>query len=128
MQRQRLPSIASTICASLGLGFLCSSDAACMICPDWHQPHCGTCSAIQARCNGCWPRGSSPSIVVTSPSAASARLVWQERRSEEHTSELQSHLNLVCRLLLEKKKKKKIHSRTTMTVDNGVDKGTRTSR
>src|SRR5260370_9153425 len=27
-----------------------------------------------------------------------------ERRSEEHTSELQSHLNLVCRLLLEKKK------------------------
>src|SRR5690242_21826994 len=28
------------------------------------------------------------------------------RRSEEHTSELQSHVNLVCRLLLEKKKKK----------------------
>src|SRR5260370_10680923 len=27
-----------------------------------------------------------------------------EDRSEEHTSELQSHLNLVCRLLLEKKK------------------------
>src|SRR2546426_7317843 len=29
-----------------------------------------------------------------------------ERRSEEHTSELQSPCNLVCRLLLEKKKKK----------------------
>src|SRR5260370_16774966 len=28
-------------------------------------------------------------------------------RSEEHTSELQSHLNLVCRLLLEKKKTKR---------------------
>src|SRR4051812_49965629 len=28
-----------------------------------------------------------------------------ENRSEEHTSELQSHVNLVCRLLLEKKKK-----------------------
>src|SRR5260370_31142379 len=28
----------------------------------------------------------------------------REARSEEHTSELQSHLNLVCRLLLEKKK------------------------
>src|SRR5260370_26222011 len=28
------------------------------------------------------------------------------QRSEEHTSELQSHLNLVCRLLLEKKKVK----------------------
>src|SRR5437588_9657305 len=30
-----------------------------------------------------------------------------EFRSEEHTSELQSHSDLVCRLLLEKKKKKK---------------------
>src|SRR5260370_15422679 len=30
-------------------------------------------------------------------------------RSEEHTSELQSHLNLVCRLLLEKKKSYKAH-------------------
>src|SRR2546425_6364257 len=32
-------------------------------------------------------------------------------RSEEHTSELQSLAYLVCRLLLEKKKKNKIHSR-----------------
>src|SRR2546430_14706884 len=31
------------------------------------------------------------------------------RRSEEHTSELQSQSNLVCRLLLEKKKKKQIN-------------------
>src|SRR5260370_21784862 len=34
------------------------------------------------------------------------------RRSEEHTSELQSHLNLVCRLLLEKKKQ---NTRTRLT-------------
>src|SRR2546422_1824195 len=34
-------------------------------------------------------------------------------RSEEHTSELQSRLHLVCRLLLEKKKKKKIYVITT---------------
>src|SRR2546426_6688900 len=33
-------------------------------------------------------------------------LVPAEERSEEHTSELQSPCNLVCRLLLEKKKKK----------------------
>src|SRR5260370_26426354 len=33
------------------------------------------------------------------------------KRSEEHTSELQSHLNLVCRLLLEKKKKKRNRAR-----------------
>src|SRR5437016_6498431 len=32
-----------------------------------------------------------------------------QRRSEEHTSELQSLTNLVCRLLLEKKKKKTIY-------------------
>src|SRR5713101_5861875 len=31
-------------------------------------------------------------------------------RSEEHTSELQSHVNLVCRLLLEKKKNEKLRS------------------
>src|SRR5687768_18579351 len=31
-------------------------------------------------------------------------------RSEEHTSELQSRLHLVCRLLLEKKKKNKQHT------------------
>src|SRR2546427_5557676 len=34
--------------------------------------------------------------------AAACRQLWQ--RSEEHTSELQSQSNLVCRLLLEKKK------------------------
>src|SRR2546422_7486439 len=37
-------------------------------------------------------------------------------RSEEHTSELQSRLHLVCRLLLEKKKKK--HSTRTMRLSN----------
>src|SRR5947207_5646669 len=31
-------------------------------------------------------------------------------RSEEHTSELQSHSDLVCRLLLEKKKKRSLHT------------------
>src|SRR5437899_5563442 len=36
--------------------------------------------------------------------------VWSvRRRSEEHTSELQSLRHLVCRLLLEKKKKKRHH-------------------
>src|SRR5436190_5731316 len=40
---------------------------------------------------------------------------WQRSfggRSEEHTSELQSHSDLVCRLLLEKKKKKNVKKRT----------------
>src|SRR5574343_1625028 len=34
-------------------------------------------------------------------------------RSEEHTSELQSHHDLVCRLLLEKKKKRRSYTKTT---------------
>src|SRR2546430_4919650 len=37
---------------------------------------------------------------------------WNGRRSEEHTSELQSQSNLVCRLLLEKKKKKESQQHT----------------
>src|SRR5438132_6142662 len=36
-------------------------------------------------------------------------------RSEEHTSELQSHSDLVCRLLLEKKKTRKIDTKTINT-------------
>src|SRR5947207_7017188 len=46
------------------------------------------------------------------------RLCWQRvrPRSEEHTSELQSHSDLVCRLLLEKKKKnKQIREKETKT-------------
>src|SRR5256885_17150085 len=45
---------------------------------------------------------------ATSPAGGSPGWVWpatSASRSEEHTSELQSPCNLVCRLLLEKKKK-----------------------
>src|SRR5438034_6352007 len=40
--------------------------------------------------------------------AASTRRIPCDVRSEEHTSELQSHSDLVCRLLLEKKKKRSL--------------------
>src|SRR5438034_4340190 len=43
------------------------------------------------------------------PSFSARNISW---RSEEHTSELQSHSDLVCRLLLEKKKKKNIDNLT----------------
>src|SRR5947207_6755648 len=42
-------------------------------------------------------------------------------RSEEHTSELQSHSDLVCRLLLEKKKKK-TNKKEKMNIKNIADK------
>src|SRR5260370_7742098 len=45
---------------------------------------------------------SRPTLSYTTGTPAP---VVYDSRSEEHTSELQSHLNLVCRLLLEKKKK-----------------------
>src|SRR6266850_2392108 len=47
--------------------------------------------------------------VSENPEIDSGRLEVRRERSEEHTSELQSPCNLVCRLLLEKKKKTKIH-------------------
>src|SRR5215813_518301 len=51
-------------------------------------------SAVEARC-------------VPAEKWCETLLAAHERRSEEHTSELQSRPHLVCRLLLEKKKKKK---------------------
>src|SRR5256885_6239934 len=49
---------------------------------------------------------SSPAHDAAPPSGGSDRSgPWRRSRSEEHTSELQSPCNLVCRLLLEKKKK-----------------------
>src|SRR5574337_1728022 len=52
-------------------------------------------------------------------------LLRRRRRSEEHTSELQSPLNLVCRLLLEKKKKKErilLKTETTLNVFKWLDR------
>src|SRR5260221_7842915 len=52
------------------------------------------------------PRFSAlPGLAAHRPPARSDALDLVLMRSEEHTSELQSHSDLVCRLLLEKKKK-----------------------
>src|SRR5260221_7705508 len=48
------------------------------------------------------------SIPITRAHAPLRRARERAPRSEEHTSELQSHSDLVCRLLLEKKKKNKL--------------------
>src|SRR5260370_19318430 len=57
--------------------------------------------------SACAPLHCGPSAELERPRsrAAPAAPHWDGRRSEEHTSELQSHLNIVCRLLLEKKNK-----------------------
>src|SRR2546422_6132078 len=55
--------------------------------------------------------GKGPVLGVEGEQVARDELLFADQqpgeRSEEHTSELQSRLHLVCRLLLEKKKKKK---------------------
>src|SRR2546426_8066848 len=56
-----------------------------------------TWEAVVPSPDGCWIAGTRRAMGRRPPTS---------RRSEEHTSELQSPCNLVCRLLLEKKKKK----------------------
>src|SRR2546430_11738150 len=59
----------------------------------------------------CVPAGSGrvQEAEAALPARAALRAAEPRVRSEEHTSELQSQSNLVCRLLLEKKKKKHKH-------------------
>src|SRR2546430_8274040 len=74
-------------------------------------PISGAASRLGARGNqrraGRSARGGRPRA---SARQLAAGLRVSPGRSEEHTSELQSQSNLVCRLLLEKKKKKKTHT------------------
>src|SRR5437588_3766817 len=76
-------------------------------------------SVERSRSSPASPSGSGASSGSTMHACAPAT------RSEEHTSELQSHSDLVCRLLLEKKKKKKkqkmIKKKTTKTKRERTD-------
>src|SRR5256885_7550097 len=57
------------------------------------------------------------SATRSSASAARRPAIQRDARSEEHTSELQSPCNLVCRLLLEKKKAQTIlHTRIRLSI------------
>src|SRR5437588_3352443 len=70
---------------------------------------CPTCGAIQifwgSRLIHAYSLHSASTRKQVFLVAVSFRRVNRGTRSEEHTSELQSHSDLVCRLLLEKKKK-----------------------
>src|SRR5690606_39662848 len=69
-----------------------------------------TTNAVATACPGV----SNGSITVTPTNGTGPYtfvLDGTTTRSEEHTSELQSRENLVCRLLLEKKKKKKMYEK-----------------
>src|SRR5438105_5486714 len=69
--------------------------------------------ACSASVTAAWCRSPPASSWPISPSAAVTR-------SEEHTSELQSRVDLVCRLLLEKKKNKKFqHNQRRQSEESG---------
>src|SRR5438034_2688838 len=78
---------------------------------------CGTPSSEDSASGGVIPAGISAGRMGSPPSRETVVTHAQEEdrheRSEEHTSELQSHSDLVCRLLLEKKKKQKKNKRRT---------------
>src|SRR5688572_31848481 len=67
-----------------------------------HQPFVGVAS--------CWNEAAPCNIALMRQAQAVKKGVAHAGRSEEHTSELQSQSNLVCRLLLEKKKIHKAHT------------------
>src|SRR5689334_24249765 len=67
-----------------------------------------SCGALRAAGRMPRPRPCRPGRSSYAPASPTAS------RSEEHTSELQSQFHLVCRLLLEKKKKKKLKSFITI--------------
>src|SRR3989454_2504459 len=69
-----------------------------------------TCALpISTLASGCWVEASTTFPVTLPVVCCALNGTAQNRRSEEHTSELQSPCNLVCRLLLEKKKKQHDH-------------------
>src|SRR5947207_12591808 len=70
-----------------------------------------------APCRGCNRVSLGELHARVAPGSATVRrgLLQSQERSEEHTSELQSHSDLVCRLLLEKKKKYNLRRRMAIT-------------
>src|SRR5260370_24475667 len=73
---------------------------------------------------------AAPSRWTAAPSRAAAATTWPTTewcapsrtcRSEEHTSELQSHLNLVCRLLLENKKIQESEGFSSLGANSHID-------
>src|SRR2546425_2915493 len=70
---------------------------------------------------GSWSAYKPVASTGTRPIPGENSSSWSELRSEEHTSELQSLAYLVCRLLLEKKKKYKIQHASASASHNNTD-------
>src|SRR5438477_2864053 len=73
------------------------------------RPSCtdASCRAMRStEAKSGWLRTAPAGLRLSRPHGSAGGVGARRARSEEHTSELQSHVKLVCRLLLEKKKKK----------------------
>src|SRR5437588_4795420 len=66
----------------------------------------------------CTHTPDTQSTTTRDPSVTRKAAVTSEERSEEHTSELQSHSDIVCRLLLEKKKRHAVYRQPTDRVSS----------
>src|SRR2546425_3397286 len=86
-----------------------SSTASDASCPGQSRRRCcHTCCSTGAPCSAASSQiGSSRGSLARRLAASLIPIIPARRRSEEHTSELQSLAYLVCRLLLEKKKKRR---------------------
>src|SRR5438046_7148021 len=75
-------------------------------------------------------RRANPGITIETKIVATrgdkTRVIDPRARSEEHTSELQSLTNLVCRLLLEKKKQQKKRAKNKINIKKCVTKSIKT--
>src|SRR5260370_16502081 len=77
-----------------------------LICGVREMAEAGCLFSYSASIKDMWYRSASfVDKILKGAKQPTCRCSRGQSRSEEHTSELQSHLNLVCRLLLEKKKK-----------------------
>src|SRR5688572_32052675 len=74
--------------------------------PSCSPPSTGGGCARRRSCSRASPAATTRPATSARPARLGATWHWHICRSEEHTSELQSQSNLVCRLLLEKKKNK----------------------
>src|SRR2546427_9285135 len=88
----------TTLFRSYRAGMMTASERSRALITLWTKATDAISGALEAHLD---PWGSLSTIIKSEP-----------QRSEEHTSELQSQSNLVCRLLLEKKKKNKLMKHT----------------